>query len=722
MMLKVNGQYLDFNSDIEIENKVKLFEEIEDTDGDFSFAFDLQLTSNNIRVLNKPFPDSSSKTVYTINNAEILNDSGMMINRGYVRIERIVGYTASCSFFGGNNNWFAAITGNMVDLNLSAYDVQLTQTNIVNSWTNTEGIIFPLFDAGVLVTRGIVTTVIEDFIGCFYIHTLLKEVFKQSGIKIRGELLEDPFFLSLVMAANGRSTDQINSRKSYVSKTSLQSIPGVGDPADVITFDNDSILPFFDGGQDNFDLVNNRYTADVKMNINVNYTFTVDGSGFIGVIGFYIYKNGAVEQADSVISDTTSSIPISKNYIVQLDAGDYIDFRVKEVLNVLGSADVVSGTVTLTPIFLYENYGTSSVPAWTKQEFVSNILSVFNTVCSYDTFTKTLTINLVDKIKEKEPIDISPFISDIEFDYSDFISNYGQKTTFSYQDGNDPDLAQYNIFDFLKSITGHIEVNNDFIENQAEALETDFSSPLSYKHPVFGNSMERINFIELIETENGTITSVTDNGGIPRFNITDADQKYIDGGIVRILTDVTIYNGDFVIANVTSSYIEVNGLSFLSDATGEATMLSHSITQDDNVYLFSVMRNVSVSDAMDYALFFVGSSVETSISIAFFNLMGLGHPVEERFKQGLSFSEINSPFFFQRTLLSRYWSQFERILNDPVKMIGTGNLPWKVYNEIDFLRPITVISLDTSNRYYCNKITGYKDSSVPCLIELIKLP
>lgn len=722
MMLKVNGQYLDFNGDIEIEKKIKLFEDIETTDGDMSFAFEVELTSNNITALGLPFPDSSSKQVYNQIPTEVLNDEGQRINYGSIRVERIFGRFVSCSFFGGNTNWFVMLNGNMTDLDLSRYDVSLTQLNISNSWSNTEGIIFPLLDAGGLVTRGFLSTVTEDYIGCFFVHTLMKEVFKQSGIKIQGELLEDPFFLSLTMAANGRSTDQINSRKSYVSKTTLQSIPATSDPADVVTFDNDSILPFFDGSQGNFDLANNRYVADIKMNISVTYNFNVDGSGFIGVIGFYIYKNGVVEEAASMISDTTSNIPISKTYIISLEAGDYIDFRVKEVLNVLGSSDVLSGNITITPIFLYENYGVSSVPSWTKQEFVSNILSMFNTICIYDPFTKTLTINLFNKIKEKQKIDISQFIDSSETDYSEFISSYGKLTNLRYQDGNEVDLQEYNIYNFLKSIFGSIDVDNDFIEKTSDAVELDLSSPVSYQHPIFNNSMERINFIEMIESESGEITSVTDSGGTPRFNINDADQKFVDGGIVRILTNVPEYNGDFRIFTVTSTYIVVVGLGYISDATGEATMLNHSITQDDNVYIFAVTRNEDTNDVMDKGGFFLNGNIENSVSMAFFSMMRLGRDIESRYTQGLTFGDVNNPFFFQRNIIDKYWTQFARILNDPVKQKCVCLLPFKIYNQIDFLSPVMIKTLDTSNLYYCNKISGYDNSYTACEVELIKLP
>lgn len=716
MMLRVNGEYLDFNGDIEIEKKIKLFEEIDSEDGDFSFAFQIEMTSRNIAILNKPFPDSSSKTVFVDNDTEVLNDEGHMINRGRLRLERISGLSpqgnqiASCSFFGGNNNWFAMLTGTMPDLNLSAYDTDLTEANIVSSWTNTEGLIFPLVDSGTLITRGFANSVTEDFVGMFYAHTLLKEVFKQCGLKIQGELMEDPFFLSLVVAANGRSESDINDRKSYVSKTTPQTAPPFTDPPDIVTFDNDSVLPYFDGSQNNFDLSLNRYTADVKMTLRLSFTFNTDGN----ILNFYLYKNGV--EIDRVLLFTVSSV--TKSFIVDLEAGDYIDVRVKSIGS---STDILNGNITITPIFVYRAFGSSNVPTWTKQEFVSNIFSLFNTISTYDSFTKTVTVNLFDKIKEKEPIDISQFITITETDYAEFISNYGQRTIITYQEGNDVDMDQYNISDFMKTIEGEIEVNNDYIEENAEALEGDFSSPVSYKSPAFGNSMERIQYLEFAEDESVEITSVTDSSGTPRFQISDADDTFVDGQIVRLETDVPEYNGDFVITTVTSTYIEVRGLEYTSDAIGEAISVRHAITTDDNVYLFSMIRSTPTEYIFGREVY-LNDTNEANFSVAFFNMLRLGNTIEESYKQGLSLSDAESPYQYQRTLIDRYWRQFARILNDPVMQRADGYLPLKTYNDINFQRPITIRTLETSNMYYMNRNTGYRDSSVPCLIELIKLP
>lgn len=718
MMIRVNGEYLDFNGSIEIERKVKLFEDIETTDGDVSFAFELQLTSNNIRVLNIPFPDNYSKSVYHIQDTEVLTNEGILINKGSIRIESITGRLASCSFFGGNSNWFSALSGNLTDLDLSQYDVELSSDDIIDSWDRDSGIIYPIMDTGTMITRGFQVFVTEDFIGCFYVHTLMSEVFKQSGIKIRGELIDDPFYKSLVVVNNSRSMDDIDNRKSYVGKTSSQSI-AMSPTVELITFDNDSVLPYFDGSQDNFSLVNNRYTADIDMRVQVSYNFVFTDGGFGSAIGFVMYKNGVAVNNTAVLFATSGAV--SRSHVFNLSAGEYIDVRASSVG--IDPATIESGSITVTPIFLYQTYGNSSVPKWTKQNFVSNIFKLFNCICSYDEYTKTVTVNYFDKIKEKTNIDISPYSKVDVVDYTEFISNYAKENIFTYQEGNDENLKEYNISSFIKYGAGVVPADNDFLEPSTEVVESDFTPPISYVNGALNASLERINFVEFLEEDELEITSVADDGSEnARFAITDASDYFSTGDIVRIDTTEPSYNADFRVTTATSTYIDVARVDYVGNATGTATKMTHKLTTDSNVYLMSVTQKIDNNDFSDTGLMFVEVDTFTAAKLAFFNMIRLGHPVEENYTQGLSFDRVNDVFSFQRTLLDTYWRLFSRIVNDPVMLKTTCYLPWKVYNSITFMEPIEIRSLESSNQYYCNRIVGYNNSYTPCLVELIKLP
>lgn len=723
MMLKVNGAYLDFNGDIEIEKKIKLFEDIETTDGDISFAFELELTSHNIKTLKIPFPDVSSKRVYNIQDTEVFNDEGLRINKGSIRVESISGRYASCSFFGGNSNWFAMLNGNMTELSLSRYDQDLNETNIVDSWTNTSGIIYPLIDTGTLLDRGFDNAVTEDFVGCFYIHTLLKETFKQSGIKIQGELLNDPFFLSLIVVTNTRSKVDVDNNSIYIGTNVQQTITPAGDE-DIIF--NQFSVPFYVG--ENVDIDSNyqvNIAADMNAEIEVSVTTLLGSSG---ILQGFLRINGDINIARSRIVRlisfsevlTQNGYKLTLKYLVRLEEGDVVTMMGSNFYGV--NLDLVSATFQIKPVLIYKTFGRSSVPLWTKQEFVSNVFKLFNAVTSYDSFTKTITINIFDKIKQKTPLDISAYLTVDSVDYSEFIGNYGRSNSFKYQEPNDEDLREYNISGFLNYGDGVINVDNDFIQGSTEVLESDFSTPFSYFNSVFNGSLERINFVEIEEGEEHEITSVTNSGGVPRFNITDADDYFEVGNLVRLSTNVIQYNGDFVITAVTSTYITVRGTTYTTDATGYAIDIAHQLTTDDSVYIMSVIRQTDTNEIFDRNDIWINDTAMGYYSIAFFNLLRLGRNIEAKYKQGLSFGSIADPVFFQKTLRESYWTQFERIVNDPVMVKATGHLPWKVYNSLDFLSPVTLRTLETSNRYYINRMTGYRNSYTPCGIELIKLP
>ena len=151
MMIKVSNEFLDFDDEIEVEKQIKLFEDISTTDGDYSYAFELQKTLHNTKLLGNPFPDNITKPVYQRIPAQLLGNSGAVTYDGYLRIERITD-VYECSFFAGNNNWFGMIDGQLQDLDFSVLNIDNNEVNIIDSWSITDGLVFPLLDNGGLIT------------------------------------------------------------------------------------------------------------------------------------------------------------------------------------------------------------------------------------------------------------------------------------------------------------------------------------------------------------------------------------------------------------------------------------------------------------------------------------------------------------------------------------------------------------------------------------------
>ena len=717
-MIKANGEYLDFNESIEIESQIKLFEEIYTATGDFSYSFDVAKTMKNLKILGFPYPDTI-KSIYQSVPCEILDDSGFKVYTGSLQVTRVTD-VIQCNFFSGNTEWFGLLDKPMTELPLFKYDVNLTVANVQASWTKDKGIVFPIIDTGTLLTRGYSNLKLEDFTGCFYAKTLMQEIFNPLGINLKGDLIEDSTYNQLIIAANTKSQGDVSDRSSYVAKSSDQSM--IDGSELKITFENESVFPYYDGAKNNF--VASTYTADVRMLVRVEFVLKLKyntGAGLGSFIYVRIKKNGTIVYNLNRVGAEGTSESYSFSTTLAINAFDYLElFILQDSINIV---DVQAGsTFKVTPIFIYKTFGASTVPNWTQGEFVSNILRVFNVTPSYAPESKVLTLNLFNKIKEKEPIDISDNVTITGIDFTDFVSNYGKNNIFKYQEGSDEDLREYNISNFISYGSGNLEVLNDFIENSADVVESDFTSPITYLNGPFDMSMERINFYELEEIDDKSITSVTDSSGTPRFNITDADDLFTVGDLVGIETNVEDYNGDWVVKTVTTTYIEVNGVGYTTTATGTATLLRHKFTTDDNVYMFINVPNQTNLFFSSQATMYVDNTTFLSSSMAYFNLLSNGRQINTKYKQSLSFGEVNNPLSYQLTLLDTYWGIFSDILSDPVMLTVDGYFDRNKFQLLKtFLRPLRIKTNETNNLYYLNRISGYQSGHEACEAELIKL-
>lgn len=727
MMLRANGLMLDFNEDIEIEKHSKVFEEIDATVGDFSYSFSLQKTSRNLQILGIESVDLYTKRIYSAVECDVLDNDGVPVYRGQLRVERI-NTQIECSFFSGNYNWISLLTGSVQDLDLSEYTTDVTEANIQSSWSNTEGITFPLIDNGPLITRGHKTLLVEDFNAGVYLKTLFKKIFQGVGIKINGELIDEPLYNSIIVCKNNKSQSDIDANSTFAEKTSTTARPVENDFYKV-TFQNDSTYPYFDGDNDNFDITTSTYTAPVKMQVIVEVSLrpSIVDSSYNNRI--YLYINGVFTFVDIGLAAGglyNSATPGDQDLFtlkrrITLNAGDTLEIY-SQWQQSLGSTqnDVLSGTLKITPVFIYQVTGGSLLPAWTKQEFVANVLNLFNVVSDYDPVSKELTFNFFDRIKQKTPTDLSQYIQVVESDFEEFISNYARRNNFKYNEGSDEQLEEYNVTKFLKYGTGVIQVDNDFIEESKDIIDSDFTAPVSYINTVFGASLERVNFFDVEKSDSTQITSVVDNSGTARFNITD--DIFLVGDLIRIENSVNNkYNGDYLVTVRAAGYIEVQGLGFDTDSTATISRLTYNYSTNDDVYLFVNIPNYTISNFSTASPFYLGTSTKTAMAYAFFNLLDTGAQVNTDFKQSLSFGTPSGPFTYQRTLLDTYWSNFGDILGDPVKLRAIANLPKNVFLQLTPLNPVFIKTIESSNLYYVNQILGYKNSYQPCEIQLIKL-
>ncbi len=723
MMIKVSNEFLDFDDDIEMEKQIKLFEDISTTDGDYSYSFDLSKSIHNTRLLQNPFPDNISKPVYQRIPAQLLGNSGAVTYDGYIRIQRIA-EVYECSFFSGNNNWFGMIDGQLQSLDFSIFDIDNNEVNIIDSWSLTEGLVFPLLDNGGLITRSWAQLKIEDFVGGLYVKTIFKKIFTEAGIKIQGELLEDWRYQHLVCLTNSKNQDSLGAATSYVEKSSVQVIPFTTDTK--ITWDNDSVLPFFDGSANAFDLPNSQYVAPLKMTVDLNMTLSYIGTGFGGIIFAKVFINGVFFRLNGAGAPHDTEVSVSLNFPVNLNPGDVLEIKL-----IQGNADgdagqILRGTIKITPTYIYRTIASSAIPNWTKQQFVSNVLRIFNVLPSFNAGTSTLTLNLFEKIRAKQPLDLSEYISDTDVDYTEFISDYAQNSRLAYTEVEFEQLKTYNKGKFLKYGQGRIPVDNGFLEPEKEILKSDFANPIAYNNPVFDAGLELTNLIELEEGETINFTDVANDGyGDAAFQ--DPNGVFLVGDLARI-TDSSneVYNGEWVVKSIPSGHVVFNGLPFDTAASGTIKKLNYKYSSSEDVFLFLNIPNYQVSKFSNSTITFDSGGfypIEVNnVALAYFDLINTGKEVNHDFIYSLSFGEIEDNLRYQIGMIHSYFRLFSQVLNDPVKLISTALVPYDIYNRIDFLRPITIRTFETTNQYYLNRVTGYKESYLDCQLELIKLP
>lgn len=698
MMLRVNNEYLDFNQPVEMDRKVKLFEDISKTEGDVSYQFEIELTSENARKLGFPYPDTSTKTVYQMVPSDLENNEGQTISRGSIKVERKSGNILFCSFFGGNSTWFSLLTGSLQDL--QGGSVNMTEANIRSSWTNTEGIIFPMVNNGMLGMRGHQRLTIEDFHPFLYVKTLVKTIFQKYSIKLEGELLQDWLYNNMIVSSGIQQEDQIQARRTLAQKTGSTPVDNTSIP---IPFENVS-SPFF--GPSNYNATTGEYTAPYKMVVKANATVNFSDTGDLYQLNIYI-NNQPVPTKVSY-SQTGEAIA-SIEFDILLEAAQVLTVNA-EVRNAGGTANAIGGTLEITPLYILNVSSYAEfLPDWTELQFVSNIFNLLNVVSKYDPISRTLTANIFDKLKYKSPIDLSNHIEIKDTDYSDFVSKYGKKNRFLYD--ADPELYG----------SGVIVADNDFIDEVFDVVESEFKVNPSSRIQQFKTQLEFMEFREeyvYIDTE---INSITDNSGIARFNVTSTSLISVNN-LIRIETENGLYDGDYIVGTVGVGFFEISNLSFIANDTGTAERILQVPVTNTDLHLLVVIRDTAVpsfSDAANY--YFYGTTI-SSMSYAYFNLYNEDRPINELYKQSLFFQSDGKENFYQRTLLDSYWGSFDRMINDPVKIIADAHLQWILHNRIDFLTPVVIRTKETTNLYYCNRELGYQNSYMPCELELIKLP
>lgn len=738
MHLKVNDQFIPIPEDIEVEKVVNLFENILEIDGDFSYASSVPDTAAIREILGLTDISDANKTLYQKISAQITDDSGQIIHDGFIRIESILD-TINFSFFSGNSNWIDQLSDSLLSLDLSQYNTD--KSSISTSWDNTDGIVFPLMNTGILTNRNDTANLEEeDFHPCIYVKNIITSIFNKAGFKLTGDIVNDWVYNNMILTSNSKSATQalINSRSSKAGKVATRAM---NETFQKITFTNDTDVPYYDGLKNNYDTVNSRYTADVHMLVKIDCLVNLDA---IKDFDITVYKNGVEYPVTRVRSDAgfLVTVPASQGWInyssalyttqvnynqpvyFEVSAGDYLEmFFALDAGE--GTVNITSGYFTVTPVEFKTVLPESLLPNITQAEFIAGVFSLFNPIVEFDTYSKTVDVNFFGKIKSRPFRDWSNYIdrNSVEENYIDFIQDYAKKVNFNYDAGDDDDIESYNDQNDICYGCGRIEVDNFYLEDTVD-LDFPFNSVPAQFNDLTGAYIPKFNFVTSTDfSQEMTINSVASGtGGLARFTTAAVHGLQVDDWVTIFEMSAGNYIGQGKVFSVPgTTTFELTRLFYSVNATGSAVLNKLENKEDESVYLMINLANSLLTDITGNTLLYFETGVYLNYAYAYFDKPAMSLNVDN-VKQSLSFQRINNFNFSSTGLLETYFRDFKKVLSDPVMLRANFHLPFAEYNEFRFKYPVRINTGKYNGWFYVNRITGYKGSHLPCEVELIKLP
>lgn len=721
MLLKVNNEYLDFDGDIEIERQAKLLEDISGIAGDFSYSFQIPDTSYNRDKLSLTTIDTTFP--YKVNNCEVQSNEGVTLYAGYLRVESVTDFI-NASVYSNNSDWINIMDVNMRDFDFSSLNVSNASDGTKEaSWTKSSGVVFPLINSGVMHDRADPSISTAELKPWVYVRDVIKSALTQRGIKLKGDILKEPRFNKLITSNNSRAgfNNEVEARTVLAGKSATQAITSFS--YQKVTFPTVDGL-YYNSPNENWDTVQSTYVSDKICTINITINIKVT-SAIVSTHTFSILSNGVniKEFMGGLVSGGTRSFTYSYQYTI--GAGSFIEIQAKK--GPLGSDYTIlaDSSISVIPIRFSDVFVRQLVPNMKAHEFIAQIFRLSNVITFYNPMTKELGTTLFKNLKNNPEIDLSPYLTKIiDENFSEFINGYFKQTNLLYAESDDDDIKSYDTGASINYGGGSLTIDNDFLDESGDLFKLDFLLPFQKDVPWLGNSLPIVNMVQYVEVEDTKkdVTSITDNGsGYAKLNWASGN-PYVGEKFVKLYdSTVTDYEGIYDIISVGVTSIVISA-PFTGTATATLVALDFEDIDNDNQYLLLNAPSVAISDfsAMDDLT--VIEIIDTStIALGFAYLPDKNFPINNSQKEALYFEKVIGTSINQVSLIESYYSDAEKMLNKPLTILATFYLPESVFNSIDFTRPIRLRTDKFNSLFYCNRISGYSGSHLPCEVELIKL-
>lgn len=622
-------------------------------------------------------------------------------------------------FVSGNTNWINLITGSIKDIDLSAYDTDFDGPTIDSRRNATEGVIFPVIDwysnyrkmTNAFVVKPVTGVSVDSFYElypCFHQKTILSELFKSYGLKIGGNLLDDPIYNSLVL-----TPEQIRSAayEGVVVGASgvFQSMRGVRDSpfgqAGQHQFNFDSGTSFFD---DSLDVL--LFPSDIG-NVVFTYSYARLVEDSDQDIEITLRKNGTDISSFTVAEGELNG---SFSIITEIEAGDEIDM--------IGSAPVVplTYTVEVTASLAGTLTGVGAivsdiVPDVEQFDFIRHIAQRFNCLVDYDEFTQMVSFTLLDSLKKSDAIDLSEKVLEYKQIPS---SGYGKRNYIRATPAEE--LTPYksndlNYGDALVESDG--DEDKDVIQTIFRPAETFINSNLEWL-------ITSIPLVRLEDADTGTPfdTISAFGGNVSSFTDTTSGFLFSVDEVVRI--ESTLYNGFAVaLAANPSTFTPYGNVPYLGNDTGK-------IYKQKIVFPFCGSRELVVVRDIEVNSINTGSQIYGDINLKIEDEDG-SYPVATTAWAFYAKPNINTALDQVRVglnygpVVNTSNIPFGTLYNKTLKKIIQGGqaevtilLTETEYYNLVLASYFFIRTKDFEGYFIAHSIDGYTDSNTPITLQL----
>lgn len=592
--------------------------ELQNRQGSYTNDFAIPATSENLKALGYAnLLDIYEASVLPGNRLDsVIYQEGIEFARGSVQIVSAdyLDNTVTVAFFGGLSDWVSKLSGKAIqDIDLSRFNHIWNVVNIENSWSNTDGYIYPFIDHGRFDGLNSYDLGVTDFYPALYQKEIIKIAFSEIGYKLGGSFIDEfPYQRAIIPFANKEFLSSPEYSDTFVGSMSgqqtFQQTTAISPVDETHDF---NYLSKVDNQYAGFNIVTDQFTANkaetYKMrlevdlaNIECNQT---GGTAFdLITISIRATDGGTVVFSEDIINEAIGTgISTSGSYVFEFD------WTATAGANLATDVRIQNNSISFTS-FQYILQFTSNalycdgidrtmaegdtvemgyiLPDIQILDLIKDMVQRHGLIVGVEDYTQTVTFDRFEKMTTKDAVDWSDKI-DISrvhtIDFSVVTESYSKSNILQYAepDEDDTELTEYGENNTLPLGAGTIEIANDWVSKESTLYQSIYKAtamrrPTSSVVPLHLPYLRRYNAddelafapgarvlyvipnADISELTLSIQTSINWNGGTVD-NVTYAfSYKKKSGGIYDNLTDSLLY-GSINEANISGvGLIETN--------------------------------------------------------------------------------------------------------------------------------------------------------------------